>query len=56
VDPEKCAGCQLCLKIGCPALSQTPEGKAQIDPVVCNGCPICEQVCKLDAIHEREAE
>jgi indolepyruvate ferredoxin oxidoreductase alpha subunit len=52
IDLEKCAGCQLCIKIGCPAISETLEGKAQIDSVICNGCPICEQVCKLDAIQE----
>ena len=52
VDPEKCAGCQLCIKIGCPAISETAEGKAEIDSGICNGCPICEQVCKLDAVQE----
>ena len=45
-------GCNLCLQTGCPALSQTPDGKAQIDAVICNGCPVCEQICKLDAISE----
>jgi indolepyruvate ferredoxin oxidoreductase, alpha subunit len=52
VDLEKCMGCGLCLLTGCPALSKTPEGKAQIDTVICNGCPICQQICKLDAIGE----
>ncbi|MEW6443329.1 MAG: indolepyruvate ferredoxin oxidoreductase subunit alpha [bacterium] len=52
VDPEACAGCRLCLRIGCPALSETAEGKATIDAAVCNGCPICEQVCKAEAIQE----
>ena len=52
VDPDKCVGCNLCLLTGCPALSQTPDGKAQIDSVACNGCPICQQICKLDAISD----
>ncbi len=52
VDPEKCVGCNLCLLTGCPALSRTPDGKAQIDSVICNGCPICQQICKLDAISD----
>ena len=52
VDPDKCVGCNLCLLTGCPALSRTPEGKAQIDSVICNGCPICQQICKLDAISD----
>jgi indolepyruvate ferredoxin oxidoreductase alpha subunit len=44
--------CNLCLQTGCPAISLTSDDKAQIDSVICNGCPICEQVCKLDAITE----
>jgi indolepyruvate ferredoxin oxidoreductase alpha subunit len=52
VDPEKCVACNLCLLTGCPALSMTPDGKAQIDSVICNGCPICTQICKLDAISD----
>ena len=52
VDPEKCVACNLCLLTGCPALSRTPDGKAQIDSVICNGCPICQQICKLDAISD----
>ncbi len=52
VDPEKCVSCNLCLQTGCPAISLTSDEKARIDPVICNGCPICEQVCKLDAISE----
>ena len=52
VDPEACTGCNMCLQTGCPAISLTPEGKARIDDVVCNGCPICQQICKAGAIHE----
>jgi indolepyruvate ferredoxin oxidoreductase alpha subunit len=52
VDPDKCVGCNLCLLTGCPALSRTPEGKARIDAVICNGCPICQQICKLGAISD----
>jgi indolepyruvate ferredoxin oxidoreductase alpha subunit len=50
VDPDKCVGCNLCLMTGCPALSRTQDGKAQIDSAVCSGCPICQQICKFDAI------
>jgi len=52
VDPENCVRCNLCLLTGCPALSQTTDGKAQIDSVTCSGCPICQQICKLDAISD----
>jgi TPP-dependent indolepyruvate ferredoxin oxidoreductase alpha subunit len=33
-------------------MSLTPDGKVRIDPVICNGCPICQQICKVGAIHE----
>jgi indolepyruvate ferredoxin oxidoreductase alpha subunit len=52
VDPEKCVACNMCLLTGCPALSRTSDNKAQIDSVICNGCPICQQICKLDAISD----
>jgi indolepyruvate ferredoxin oxidoreductase alpha subunit len=52
VDPDKCVGCNLCLLTGCPALSRTRDDKAQIDSVICSGCPICQQICKLDAISD----
>ena len=52
VDPETCTGCTLCQQTGCPAITLTPEGVARIDAVVCNGCPICVQICKAGAIHD----
>lgn len=48
VDRKSCKGCKLCLKAGCIALSFTPEGKAgyvEIDPLLCNGCGVCDQLC-----------
>ncbi len=45
---ETCKGCKLCLKAGCIALSFTHEGKtgyAEIDPLLCNGCDVCAQLC-----------
>jgi indolepyruvate ferredoxin oxidoreductase alpha subunit len=55
VAQEKCSGCKACLKIGCPAIEwkPDPEGKkgvACIDPQLCNGCSVCQQLCKFDAI------
>jgi indolepyruvate ferredoxin oxidoreductase alpha subunit len=48
VDRKTCKGCKLCLKAGCIALSFTPEGKTgyvEIDPLLCNGCGVCAQLC-----------
>ena len=66
VDEETCTGCRQCLELGCPALSwdiskageyRTADGKvkrrkgaAVINPLLCNGCGLCYQVCKFDAI------
>ena len=57
IDQEKCCGCKACLKIGCPAIEWQPglagsKGKACIDPNLCNGCQVCRQLCKFDAIGE----
>ena len=49
VDSDKCVGCKACMKIGCPCISVT-NGKAAIDPTLCNGCGLCTQMCRLGAI------
>lgn len=57
VEDEKCTGCKACLKIGCPAIKWCPgegkKGKASIDQLLCNGCEVCRQLCKFDAIGNR---
>jgi indolepyruvate ferredoxin oxidoreductase alpha subunit len=50
VDEERCNGCGLCFRVGCPALVKRPDGKASIDPLLCTGCEICAQVCARKAI------
>ena len=49
-DTEKCKKCGMCLKIGCPAITKNPDGTVKIDPVMCNGCGLCESYCKFGAI------
>ena len=51
-DPEKCKKCGMCLKPGCPALTRQPDGTIRIDDTMCNGCGLCRQLCKFDAIKE----
>lgn len=54
VDEAKCVGCKMCLKVGCPAISQKTlengKTKAFIDPNQCLGCGVCTESCRLDAI------
>jgi len=54
VDDEKCTGCSMCMKIGCPAIimnkdSETGKKKASINRTLCVGCEVCMQLCKFNA-------
>ena len=44
----------MCLKIGCPAITRTPDGKIKIDATMCNGCGLCKNYCKFNAIETQE--
>jgi len=61
IDTDKCIGCKQCLGLGCPAITWHAEegtnaegkkrkGYATIESTICNGCGLCYQVCKVDAI------
>ncbi|MCK9229209.1 MAG: indolepyruvate ferredoxin oxidoreductase subunit alpha [Syntrophales bacterium] len=68
VDIHRCTGCRACLALGCPSISWRrfkdipdvtiekktvkQEGIALIDPVSCNGCGVCLQLCAAKAIVE----
>ena len=70
VDPDKCNGCRMCIGLGCPPISwkkfkdapeisikkksKKQEGISYIDSNLCNGCTLCQQLCKFGAIVERE--
>ena len=49
VNSDKCVGCKMCMKLGCPAISMR-DGKAVIDHTQCVGCGICQELCKIGAI------
>lgn len=55
VDKDKCIGCKMCLKSGCPALFlNRDDKKAEIDPLQCVGCDVCQQICPKNAIGKVE--
>ncbi len=60
---DKCNGCSLCFRIGCPAILKSDEldarlqrPKALIDATQCTGCEVCAQLCPRDAITFRPIE
>ncbi len=53
-NPDACKKCGMCLKIGCPAITRTPDGKIKIDATMCNGCGLCKNYCKFNAIETQE--
>lgn len=52
---ENCKKCGACLKPGCPALTRKEDGTIRIDESMCNGCGLCRQLCKFDAIRTVKA-
>lgn len=55
VDKEKCIGCKVCIRTGCPAISfDKTSKKSKIDPNTCVGCEVCLQVCPVKAIRKVE--
>lgn len=50
-DADKCKGCKLCMKVGCPAISMK-DGRAVVDHTLCTGCGVCTQLCHFGALHQ----
>jgi indolepyruvate ferredoxin oxidoreductase alpha subunit len=50
VDADACRKCGACMKIGCPAMTRGEDGKVKIDATMCNGCGLCQNYCKFNAI------
>lgn len=53
-DVEKCKKCGICMKIGCPAITRSSDGTIKIDRSMCNGCGLCTNYCKFNAIKRVE--
>ena len=55
VDHEKCIGCKMCIKTGCPALAyDKATKKVSINKAQCVACDVCAQVCPKNAIGREE--
>ncbi|MBQ8197677.1 MAG: indolepyruvate ferredoxin oxidoreductase subunit alpha [Clostridia bacterium] len=53
-ESDKCKKCGMCLKIGCPAITKQDDGTIKIDETMCNGCGLCINYCKFNAINKVE--
>ena len=51
---DKCKKCKACMKIGCPAIQFTEDGRMVITKDQCVGCGVCVDMCKFDAIVKEE--
>ncbi len=49
IDQDKCKKCKACIRIGCPSVI-IKDGTFSISRDSCNGCSLCQQVCKFNAI------
>lgn len=49
VDQDKCTGCKMCMRLGCPAITMKGK-KMEINKTLCNNCGLCANVCKFGAI------
>ncbi len=55
VDSENCVACQMCMNLGCPAISWDEamydgHHKVKIDAGMCIGCTLCAQICPSNCI------
>ena len=50
VVQDESTKCDACYRLGCPAISQNADGKAEIDTLACIGCDLCAQICHFGAM------
>ncbi len=51
VDFDKCKKCGLCVKLGSPG-NEKDGVRIRINPLLCAGCKMCENLCPVQAISE----
>jgi indolepyruvate ferredoxin oxidoreductase alpha subunit len=52
VDAERCSGCELCLNLGCPAITFAEEQASILPSCVGESCGLCLQLCPSEAIEK----
>ncbi|TAH75040.1 MAG: indolepyruvate ferredoxin oxidoreductase subunit alpha [Anaerolineaceae bacterium] len=50
IEQDKCKLCGLCMKPGCPAITKKENGEIEINDTMCDGCGLCVDLCKFNAI------
>jgi len=55
INQEKCIKCLICVKnFTCPAIFTEKDGSVHINPLLCDGCGVCVQVCPKKAIEVKK--
>lgn len=55
INQEECTKCLICVKnFTCPAFLIEKDGSVSINPLLCNGCGVCSQVCPREAIEVKK--
>jgi len=55
IDSTTCRRCKVCLRLGCPAIENKDGGNIiTINYALCNGCGLCEKVCRFSAIRRAD--
>jgi len=49
INLETCTRCGACIRVGCMAIHEK-DGFPDVDPDLCGGCGVCEQVCEPGSI------
>lgn len=55
INQEECTKCLICVKnFTCPAFFIKKDGSVSINPLLCDGCGVCLQVCPKKAIEVKK--
>ena len=55
INQEECTKCLICVKnFTCPAFFIEKDGSVNINPLLCDGCGVCVQVCPKKAIEVKK--